>query len=382
MKLRYKILSGAVGLLAIGVGVLMFQMSRTHPCPEPAIPSLAGATMSAITHRCYGGPESLQLEIVPRPVPAADQVLVRVQAASINPLEYYSMRGEPRFMRLDSGFGAPEDIRFGTDFAGVVDAVGAGVTRFKPGDAVFGAASGALGEYALVRESRAIALKPANVSFEEAAAMPVAAITALEALRDKAQVKAGQKVLINGASGGVGTYAVQIAKALGAEVTGVSSGRNVELVRSLGADSVIDYTQENFTTREAQYDVIIDNVGNHSLSDTRRALKPDGVLVIIGGPKGGVWLGPLTRFVAAAAMDPFVSQRLEGLLAGLDQAGLESLAQLMVEGKLRSSIDKRYPLAETAEAVRYVETGRARGKVIVSVSPVDASPVSAAPSSP
>jgi NADPH:quinone reductase-like Zn-dependent oxidoreductase len=369
MKLRYKILTGAVGVLAVGVGVLMFQMSRTDPCPEAPIPSLAGETMSAITQRCYGGPEVLQLEILRKPVPAADQVLVRVQAGSINPLEWHAMRGEPRFMRLETGFGAPKDIQFGTDFAGVVDSVGASVTRFKPGDEVFGAANGALGGYALVRESRAIVKKPANVSFEEAAAVPVAAITALQALRDKAQVKAGQKVLINGASGGVGTFAVQIAKALGAEVTGVSSTRNLELVRSLGADFVIDYTQENFTAREAQFDVIIDNVGNHSLSDTRRALRPDGVLVIVGGQKGGVWLGPLVRFVSATAYDPFVSQRLEGMLATIDQPGLEVLAQWMAEGKLRASIDKLFPLPETGEAVRYVETGRTRGKVVISVAP-------------
>ena len=232
--------------------------------------------MKGWVHRCYGGPEILQFEELAKPVVEDESVIVKVRAASVNPLDWHTLRGKPYFMRMDAGIGAPTEVQLGVDFAGVVESVGKSVTKFKPGDEVFGARSGAFSEFVRVKESRNIVLKPASASFEQAASLPIAAITALQALRDKGQLKAGQKVLINGASGGVGTFAVQIAKALGAEVTGVCSGRNVELVRSLGADHVIDYTREDFTAGATKYDLIVDNVVTHSFSDYRRVLTDTG----------------------------------------------------------------------------------------------------------
>ncbi|MGD9599902.1 MAG: NAD(P)-dependent alcohol dehydrogenase [Steroidobacteraceae bacterium] len=323
--------------------------------------------MRAIRYRCYGGPEVLHAESVARPVPPDEGVLVRVRAASANPLDWHYMRGKPYIMRSSSGAGAPKDPAFGVDFAGTVVAVGSAVTRFKPGDAVFGGRTGAFGEYVVVRETRAIVAKPANVSFEQAAAVPVAGVTALQALRDKGGLKPGQKVLINGASGGVGTFAVQIAKVLGARVTGVCSTRNVELVRSLGADEVIDYTKDDFTKRTGQYDLIVDMVSSHPLRATLSALKPDGVLVIVGSNDKGNFLGPLKRSLRAILLAPFVSRRIENLMADLDPEDLDYLAGLMRAGALTPVIDRRFTLEQVPDAMAYLETGRARGKVVVGI---------------
>jgi NADPH:quinone reductase-like Zn-dependent oxidoreductase len=268
------------------------------------------------------------------------------------------------------GLRKPTDTRLGVDFAGTVEAVGKNVTKFKPGDGVFGGRDGAFAEYVCVRESRAVALKPANVTFEQAASVPIAGITALQGLRDKGKVRPGQKVLINGASGGVGTFAVQIAKSMGADVTGVCSTRNLDMVRSLGADHVIDYTKEDFTKGDQRYDVILDNVANHSLSECRRVLNPDGKYVLIGG--GGVnegrWLGPgLTHAFKAMVLSKFVSQKMGMMLAELNQKDLTALADLMQSGKVTPVIDRTYKLSELPQAIQYLEQGHARGKVVVNV---------------
>ena len=252
----------------------------------------------------------------------------------------------------------------GVDFAGTVEAVGKNVTRFKPGDEVFGGRSGAFAEYVIVPDDRAMALKPSKATFEQAASMPIAAITALQALRDKGQLKPGQKVLINGASGGVGTFAVQIAKSFGAEVTGVCSTRNVEMVRSIGADHVVDYTKEDYTESGQQYDLIIDNVGNHSLLANRQVLNPDGIFVIIGGPKGN-WLAPLMNPIKALMLSLFVGQEFVMLLAKMDKDDLTILGNLMEAGKVKAVIDRRYRLSEVPAAIRYSEEGHARGKIVI-----------------
>jgi NADPH:quinone reductase-like Zn-dependent oxidoreductase len=293
-------------------------------------------------------------------------VLVKIHAASVNPLDWHEMRGAPYFMRLSSGLGAPTSAKLGVDFAGTVEAVGSGVTLFKPGDEVFGGRGGAFAEYVKIPEDRAIAVKPTNMSFEQAAAVPIAAISALQALRDKGQLIAGQSVLINGASGGVGTFAVQIAKSFGANVTGVCSSRNIEMVRSIGADQVIDYTQEDYTRSEQRYDLIIDNVGNHSPLANSRVLKPGGKLVLVGGAAGN-WLGPLMKPLQAMLLTPFVSQELTMLLARMSGEDLVVLAELMQAGKMTPVIDRRFPLSEVAQAITYSETGRARGKIIINM---------------
>ncbi len=367
MTLRRKILGSSALVLVAGFAALAYSLSHDAPCGSaPALADKAVA-MRAIAYRCYGSPEVLRLETLAKPTPADDELLVRVHAASVNPLDWHYMRGKPYLVRFDSGFGRPNNPRLGVDFAGTVEAVGRNVTRFKPGDEVFGGKMGAFGEYVAVREARAVALKPANMSFEQAAAVPIAALTALQALRDKGHLQAGQKVLINGASGGVGTFAVQIAKAFGAEVTGVCSTHNVELVRSIGADHVIDYTHEDFTRDTQHYDLIVDTVGSHALLDYRRVLTPHGVLVIVGGPSNGNWIGPMTGIIAASVLSPFISQSLKPILAELNKDDLALLAQLMQNGKLTPVIDRRYPLAETAAALRYLEAGHARGKVIINV---------------
>jgi NADPH:quinone reductase-like Zn-dependent oxidoreductase len=336
----------------------------------PEIKKGHGAQMQAIVHTEFGSPDVLRLEQVDILQPEeSDHVLVKVHAAAANPLDWRIIRGTPKVFRMMSGRRYPESARRGVDFAGVVVAVGKGVTKFKPGDEVFGVAGGTFAEYARAREKR-IALKPAGVSWGDAAAVPVGAMTALQSLRDAGKLKAGQKVLINGASGGVGTYGVQIAKAMGAEVTGVCSGRNVELVRSLGADRVIDYTQEDFTQRPERYDLIIDNVGVRPLSEMRRVLADQGTYVMIGagGVDDNTWgFGLLWGFVHRAALSPFTDQTLTFQMADTTTADLEYVARLMQEGKVRSVIDRRYPLAETPEAIRYLETGRARGKVVIDV---------------
>jgi len=367
MTRRTKVLGGLFGILAAAVLSLALVLSHDSACEAPAALPEQTTLMKAIRYRCYGSPEVLELAEVAKPTPADDEVLVKVQAASVNPLDWHYMRGKPYIMRLSSGIGRPADPRFGVDFAGTVEAVGKNVQRFKPGDEVFGGKSGALAEYVTVREDRALVLKPADISFEEAAAVPIAAITALQAVRDKGQVKPGQKVLVNGASGGVGTFAVQIAKTYGAEVTGVSSTRNVELVRSLGADHVIDYKQQDFTRSAQRYDVIIDNVGNHPLLAYRRVLEPDGIVVMVGGPSGDPWIGPLARPIRAAVLSPFVSQRFAMLMAELNPKDMGVLRDLLAAGRLKPVIDRRYTLPEVPAAIAYLEEGRARGKVVIAV---------------
>jgi NADPH:quinone reductase-like Zn-dependent oxidoreductase len=364
MKLRYKITGVILVLLVVASSSLALVLSHDSEC-SPA-PSITGDAerMKAVFYSCYGSPDVLKVVDVEKPVPAADEVLVKVQAASVNPLDWHYMRGEPYLMRLGSGLGKPEDTRLGVDFAGTVEAIGLNVTQFKLGDEVFGGKTGAYGEYVTVREDRAVALKPENVTFEQAATVPIAALTALQALRDTGHIKAGQKVLINGASGGVGTFAVQIAKAFGAEVTGVCSTRNVEMVRSIGADHVIDYTREDYTKSSQQYDIIVDNVGNRSLLENREVMTPDGIMVIIGGPKGK-WIKPLIRPVQAMILSPFLDQEFGMMLAHLKKEDLEFVGKLMKDGKVTPVIDRRYPLADVSEAIRYSEAGHASGKIII-----------------
>ena len=366
MKLRYKIGIGILLVLTVFLSTLAVVIGHTSDCGPPPEIAFEGERVKAITYRCYGGPEVLEYTDIAKPVPADDDVLVKVHAAAVNPLDWHYMRGSPYLIRLMSGIGAPASNSMGVDYAGTVTEVGAAVTRFKPGDEVFGGRDGAFGEYLTVRESRAIAKKPENVSFEQAAAVPIAAITALQALRDKGKLQAGQKVLVNGASGGVGTYAVQIAKAMGAEVHGVCSTRNVEMVQSIGADRVFDYKSEDYIQTDERYDLIIDNVGNNSALANSRILKPDGILVSVGGTTGN-WIGPLLSPVMALLTDPFVSQTFEGILATLDQEDLKILADMMEAGDVRSVIDRRYTLQEVPEAVAYSESGRARGKIIINI---------------
>lgn len=368
MKLRFKILYGVLGLLVLAVISLAIVLSYETECGPAAEVSEDVDTMTAVVGRCYGPPDILEIAAIAKPVPGDNEVLVRVRAAGVNPLDWHYMRGSPYFMRLGSGIGAPKDVRTGVDFAGVVEAVGEDVTEFQPGDEVFGGAGGAFAEYVVVAEDRAIVRKPGNISFEEAAAVPIAAVTALQALRDHGGVSAGDRVLINGASGGVGTYAVQIGKALGAEVSGVCSTRNVELVRSLGADRVFDYTKENYTEGDAEFDVIIDNVGNHSLVANTRVMSPDGRFVIVGAEQGD-WIKPLLRPLAAMLVTPFVDQQIGMFIASLRQEDLQLLADMLASGEMRSVIDRQYSLADTAEAIRYSESGRARGKIVITVEP-------------
>lgn len=333
--------------------------------------------MKAIVHHEYGPPEVLRLEAIEKPVPADDQLLIRVRAASVNPLEWHFMRGTPYLMRLDGGLSRPKSTRMGVDFSGTVEAVGRNVTGFAPGDAVFGGKNGALAEY-VCATPRAVVAKPANLSFEQAAAVPIAAVTALQGLRDSGKLQPGQKVLINGASGGVGTFAVQIAKVLGAEVTGVCSTRNVDLVRSLGAERVVDYTRENFTEGTERYDLILDMVGNHDLLDLRRVLNPDGRYVMVGGPSGR-WTRPMDRALRAMILSWFVSQEMGMCLASLNPEDLTTLRDLMAAGTVTPVIDREFKLSEVPEAIRYLETGRARGKVVVVVEGDDGTTVEAPP---
>jgi NADPH:quinone reductase-like Zn-dependent oxidoreductase len=367
MKLRYKVLGAVAIVVVIAVGSLALVLSHDSPCS--AAPPLAADTpsMKAIVYRCYGGPDVVKFEDIAKPIAADDRVLVKVHAASVNPLDWHYMQGKPYIMRPMSGLGKPESIHMGADFAGTVEAVGKNVTRYKAGDEVFGDRDGAFGEYVSVRENGAMALKPTNMSMEQAAAVPIAGLTALQALRDKGKIQAGQKVLINGASGGVGTFAVQIAKTYGADVTGVCSTRNVAMVKSIGADHVIDYTKEDFTQGSVRYDLIIDNVGSHTLSEYRGVLTPNGKLVIVGGQSDDPWLGPMTTSVKAYFVAPFVSQKLIFILAEANGEDLNVLRDLMQTGKLTPVIDRRYPLSETAQAIGYLEQGHAKGKVIIAV---------------
>jgi NADPH:quinone reductase-like Zn-dependent oxidoreductase len=339
----------------------------TNECDQAAAPT---NPMKAVRNCEYGPPDVLKIDAVEKPVPDDDQILVKVRANSINAADGHGLRGG-YLPRLFGGLRKPKETRFGIDYAGTVEAVGRNVTQFKPGDEVFGAKNGAVAEYLCARADRGVVLKPTNISFEQAAAVPVAAITALQGLRDKGKIQAGQKVLINGASGGVGTFAVQIAKVLGAEVTGVCSMRNLEMVRSIGADHVIDYTKENFTKGAQRYDLIYDLVGNHSFSDRRRVLQPNGVCVLAGvggsGSNDGQ-MGPrLLGMLRALAGSPFVSQRFVFYIAQINKPDLQLLSDLMQSGKITPVIDRQYKVDETVEAVRYLEQGRARGKVVITI---------------
>jgi NADPH:quinone reductase-like Zn-dependent oxidoreductase len=323
--------------------------------------------MKAIVYHEYGSPDVLELREIDKPVVEDDEVLVRVRAASANPADWHFMRGQPYIMRPQSGLRRPRNSVLGRDISGQVEAVGKDVTRFRPGDEVFGDVETAgFAEYRCVTEGF-LGPKPANLTFEQAAAVPLAALTALQGLRDAGQVQPEQKVLIIGASGGVGTFAVQIAKWLGADVTGVCSTRNVEMVRSLGADHVIDYTQEDFTQSGQKYDLIFQLAGTRSPSDCRRALTPKGTLVLSSGESDGRWIGPVDRIIKAVALSPFVSQKLGSFLAKPNEEDLQFLKELIEAGKVKPVIDRRYPLSEAPEAIRYLEEGHARGKVVITV---------------
>ncbi|MGD0868738.1 MAG: NAD(P)-dependent alcohol dehydrogenase [Bryobacteraceae bacterium] len=321
--------------------------------------------MKAVVYYNYGSPDVLKCEEVEKPTAGDNEVLIKVRAASVNPLDWHFMRGTPYIVRIQAGLRKPKVTRLGFDVAGQVEAVGRNVTQFKPGDEVFGACRGAFAEYACTSES-ALVMKPYNVTFEQAASAPVAAFTALQGLRDKGQIQPGQKVLINGAAGGVGTFAVQIAKSFGADVTGVCSTRNVDMVRSIGADRVIDYTQEDFTKSGQRYDLFFDSVGNHSLLACRRVLNPKGIYIVVGGPDGR-WLGPLAHLIKTLVLSRFVSQNLVMFLARRSKEDLTVMHELMEAGKVIPVIDKRYRLSEVPEAIRYLEEGHARGKVVITL---------------
>ena len=342
--------------------------TSTNDCDRNA--ATPGNPMKAAVF-CEYGISNLEVKETEKPTPADDQVLVRVRAASLNPLDGHFVRGMWLARLMGGGLRKPKETRLGVDYAGTVEAVGKNVTNFKPGDEVFGGRTGALAEYVCARADRAIALKPANMTFEQAGSVAVAAITALQGLRDKGHVQAGQKVLVNGASGGVGTFAVQIAKFLGAEVTGVCSTRNLDLVRSIGADHVIDYTKEDFTKSEQRYDVIFDNVQNHSFSERRRVLTPNGICVLAGLGGAGwhedTWKH-LVRSFTTPLMSKFTSQKFSFYIAQLNHQDLALLADLMQSAKVTPVIDRTYKsLGEVREALQYLEQGHARGKVVLTV---------------
>lgn len=321
--------------------------------------------MKAVVHNRYGRPDVLELREVDIPVPDDDQVLVRVHASSVNPVEWYGVTG-PYFARVGNGVRRPKDPTVGADLAGRVEAVGRDVTEFQPGDEVFGTSGSAWAEYSCARAER-LAPKPAGLSFEEAAAVPVAAITALQALRDKARVQPGQKVLVNGASGGVGTFAVQIAKAFGADLTAVCSTGNVELVRSLGADRVVDYTQEDFTKIGVRHDVMLDIAGSRSFYDFRRVLTPEAIIVPVGGRMTYRGLGPLPHLLATVLKSKGRSQKVTFFVAQITSEDLAVLGDLLEGGKVRPVIDRTYPLSGAPEALAYLGEGHARGKVVITV---------------
>jgi NADPH:quinone reductase-like Zn-dependent oxidoreductase len=326
--------------------------------------------MKAIEQRGYGGPDQLELRDVERPEPTDEQVLVRVHVAAANPLDWHFLTGTPWLLRLMAGLRTPKQPRRGVDLAGVVESVGSKVTRFRPGDEVFGGGNGTFAEYATSKET-ALAPLPPGMTMADAAAMPVAAVTALQGVRDHAKAGPGRSILINGAGGGVGNYAVQIAKALGADVTAVCGTHNVEIVRSLGADHVIDYTTTDFVAEAATtgrtYDAILDNVGNRSLGDCRRVLTDDGVLVVVSGPKKNRLLGPIARSIRAKVRFLFGGRNAVTFTASETAEELAALSRMVEEGRLRSVIDRTYPLADTADAIRYLADGHSEGKVLIDV---------------
>jgi NADPH:quinone reductase-like Zn-dependent oxidoreductase len=332
------VIAGAISLAL--VALLIGYWTSSNTCYDrKTVPQ--GALMEAIVYCDYGSPDVLKIQNIEKPTPEDDQLLVRVRAASVNPLDWHYMRGTPYFMRMGAGLRRPKVTRLGVDFAGTVEAVGKNVQRFKPGDEVFGGRTGAFAEYVTVREDRAVVLKPATLTFEQAASVPVAA-------------------------GGVGTFAVQIAKSFGAEVTGVCSTRNLDMVRSIGADRVVDYTKEDFTKSAERYDLILDMVGNRSFSEYRRVMNPKGKYIMVGGPPGR-WIDPLPRALSAFVLSRFVSQDVGIFVAQLNKQDLNMLGDLMQAGKVKPVIDRQYKLSEVPKAIGYVEEGHARGKVVIAV---------------
>jgi NADPH:quinone reductase-like Zn-dependent oxidoreductase len=337
----------------------------TNDCGDSIPPG--AERMKAIKYCEYGSPDVLKVEEVEKPVPKQDELLVRVHAASLNFIDAGLVRG-PSVLRLLSGLRKPKFTGFGQDFAGIVEAVGSNVTEFKPGDEVFGGRRGSVAEYVCVRKDR-VALKPANITFEQAGAVKHAGLTALQGLKT-GKIHAGQKVLINGASGGVGTFALQIAKAFDTEVTAVVSTRNVEIARNLGADHVIDYTKEDFTKRAERYDLLFDNVTNHSMSERRRILTPDGICVLAGigsaGPNQGL-MWRIARGLGAALWSGLTDHKFARYITKMDQADLKFLSDLMAKGKVTPFVEKTYRLSETADALRYFSEGHARGKLVIKI---------------
>jgi NADPH:quinone reductase-like Zn-dependent oxidoreductase len=322
--------------------------------------------MKAIVYSSYGSPEVLRFEDIDKPVPKDNEVLIRVLAASVNPLDWHFMRGMPYAVRLVTGLGKPKFTGLGVDVAGKVEAVGRSVTLLKEGDEVFGSCRGAFAEYVCAAEST-VTLKPANVTLEQAASAPVAAYTALQGLRDKGHIRPGQTLLVNGAAGGVGTFAVQIAKSFGAVVTGVCSTRNVEMVRSIGADEVIDYTRADFATRGQRYDLIFDVIGNHSLLACRSVLNPGGICIMAGGPADRWMIGPVAGAIGAIVLSLFGNRKLVGMLAKANKEDLMVMSELMEAGRVKPVIDRIYKLSEAPEAIRYLEEGHAQGKVVINL---------------
>ena len=321
--------------------------------------------MKAAIYEVYGPPDVVRIAEVQKPVPKDDEVLIKVRAASVNPLDWRIMKGEPRLLRLFFGLRKPKRGRPGVDVSGEVEAVGGKVSQFKPGDAVFGAAPSAIAEFTCTRESK-IAMKPEQVTFEQAASTNVAGLTAVQGLR-KGKIQSGSQVLINGAAGGVGTFAVQLAKSFGAQVTSVCSTRNVELVKSIGADVVIDYTHDDFTKSDQRYDLILDCVGNHSFSDCKRVLTPHGRFVMVGGPHDAKTMDVLSAITKGVWLSLFRNQKAVMFIGKASPADLTFIADLIVSGKLTPVIEKKYPLSEAAAAIKHVEEGHARGKVVITV---------------
>jgi NADPH:quinone reductase-like Zn-dependent oxidoreductase len=352
-------------LVALGAWLFVAYWMSTNDCNRNA--AAPTNPMKAIRYCEYGSPDVLKLEDVEKPMPKDDELLVRVRAASLNFIDAGLVRG-PWVLRLLAGLRKPEFTGFGQDFAGVVEAVGKNVTEFKPGDEVFGGKRGSVAQYVCVRKDRVV-LKPANITFEQAGAVKHAGLTALQGLRT-GKIHAGQKVLINGASGGVGTFALQIAKAFDTEVTAVCSTRNVDMARTLGADHVIDYTKEDFTKREERYDLLFDNVNNHSMTERRRILHPNGICVLAGIGSAGPTqeqLGRIVRGLGAGLWSRFTDHKFAQYTTRMDQADLKFLSDLMAQGKVKPFVEKTYPITETAEALRYFEQGHARGKIVITV---------------
>jgi NADPH:quinone reductase-like Zn-dependent oxidoreductase len=358
-----------VALVIAGIAIFIAYWRSTNDCEHYT--GTSKNPMKAVVHCEYGTPDVLQVKDIEKPTPDDTQLLVRVRAASLNPLDGHMMRGMLLARLMGNGLRKPKDTRIGVDYSGVVEAIGKNVTQYKVGDEVFGARTGSLAQYICAKADRAACLKPSTMTFEEGATIGVAASTALQGLRDHGHLQSGQKVVINGASGGVGTFAVQIAKAMGAEVTGVCSTRNLDLVKSLGADHVIDYTKEDFTKGDQRYDVLFDNVQNHTFSERRRALTPNGICLNVGLGGAG-WREDtavhLVRSFTTPLMSKFTKQKFTFFVSELNHNDLAYLADLMQSGKMKPVIDRTYKsLTETPEALAYLEEGHARGKVVIAV---------------